>query len=200
MSGFVSRLVDLVGAIVGLLVLSPVMAIIAVAIKRDSNGPVIFTQERVGRRGRPFTLCKFRTMTHGPVEGPTVTASGDARVTRVGARLRSTKLDELPQLINVAKGEMSLVGPRPEVRRYVDLWTVEQRHVILSVRPGITDPMTVQLRREEALLGAQSDPEVYYAEYLVPEKAEGYMDYIRCRTIAGDLKILMETVVAVLRA
>lgn len=199
MTGLIQRLLDLAGSVMGLILLAPVMAVIAVFVKRDSDGPVIFAQERVGRRGRPFTLFKFRTMTSGPAAGPAVTAAGDARVTRVGAKLRSTKLDELPQLLNVVKGEMALVGPRPEVRRYVDLWTDEQRRVILSVRPGITDPMTVQLRREEELLGAAADPEAYYKSVLLPQKAQAYVRYVRGRTLHGDLLLIAKTVWSVVR-
>ncbi|TXH31529.1 MAG: sugar transferase [Actinobacteria bacterium] len=197
--GLVRRLCDLCGSIVGLILLAPVMALIAVFIKRDSDGPVIFAQERVGRHGRPFTLFKFRTMTNGPAAGPAVTAAGDARVTRVGATLRSTKLDELPQLVNVAKGEMALVGPRPEVRRYVDLWPEEQRRVILSIRPGITDPMTVNLRREEELLGAAPDPEAYYTGVLLPQKAAAYVRYVQSRTLRSDLGLLFTTLWSIAR-
>lgn len=190
----IGRLLDIFASTVGLIVLSPVLAVVGVVIKRDSQGPALFQQERVGRGGRPFVLFKFRTMAEGSASaGPNVTAGGDVRVTRVGRRLRSTKLDELPQLANVFKGDMSLVGPRPEVPRYVALWPPEQRDVILSVRPGITDPMTVELRREEELLARASDPEQYYLEVLLPRKAAAYVDYVRTKTFVGDLRIILGT-------
>lgn len=192
------RLIDLVAAGIGLIVLAPVMAVIGVAIKRDSPGPVVFTQDRVGQYGRLFTLYKFRTMTAAPSAGPSVTASGDARITRVGQHLRSMKLDELPQLVNVARGDMSLVGPRPEVPKYVAHWPQDEADIILSVKPGITDPMTVELRREEAILADKPDPENYYIQVLLPEKARGYVEYVRNRTIWSDMKVLVDTVRAVL--
>ena len=190
---------DRLVAMIGLVLLSPVFAVIGVAIKRDSPGPVLFTQERVGRFGKPFTLFKFRTMVVDSGKGLAVTAAGDARVTRVGTKLRSTKLDELPQLMNVAKGEMALVGPRPEVRDYVDLWTEQQRQVILSVRPGITDPMTVRLRREEELLGTAADPERYYRQVLLPQKAHAYADYVQQRSLVGDLRLVLVTLKSIVR-
>lgn len=191
----------------GLIVLSPVMAVIAVAVRRDSPGPALFRQERIGMGGRPFTMLKFRTMaaTSTPSTAKDssrdpnvlVTAAGDPRVTRVGARLRSSKLDELPQLVNVVRGEMALVGPRPEVARYVALWAEADRQAILSVRPGITDPAAIHLRREEELLAAQDDPERYYRTTLLPQKVAMYRDYVESRTFLGDLRILLQTVASV---
>lgn len=196
----IKRVFDLVSATVGLVVLSPVMAVIAVLIKRDSEGPVIFKQERVGLGGRRFTLFKFRTMAVAPRStGPLVTAVTDPRITRVGARLRSSKLDELPQLVNVVLGDMSIVGPRPEVPEYVELWPEEERKIVLSVRPGITDPATVNLRWEEELLALQQDPIKYYEDCLLPEKASLYAEYVRTRSFASDLRILMRTLTRVLR-
>lgn len=193
------RVIDLLASTIGLVLLAPVLAVIGIAIKRDSQGPVVFTQQRVGQHGRLFTLYKFRTMTAANSGGPSVTVSGDARITRVGQRLRSTKLDELPQLVNVAIGDMSLVGPRPEVPEYVAQWPAEDAAVILSAKPGITDPMTVELRREEAILAAAPDPEAYYREVLLPQKAQAYVAYVRSRTIWTDLKVLAETLRAVVR-
>lgn len=183
----------------GLVLLSPLMAVVAILIKRDSEGPVLFTQERVGRDHVPFTLYKFRTMRIGRVSGPAVTAAGDPRVTRVGAKLRATKLDELPQLVNVVKGDMALAGPRPEVAAYVACWSDEQRTQILSVRPGITDPVTVNLRREEDLLSSVADAEEYYRNVLLPQKASSYVEYVRSRTAWGDVRLMLRTLRAVVR-
>lgn len=175
-----------------LIATSPLLAVVAVAVKVDSPGPVIFRQTRVGRHGRAFHIHKFRTMTAGRT-GPLVTTAGDARVTRVGRLLRASKLDELPQLVDVLRGSMSLVGPRPEVPQYVELWPAEARELILSVRPGITDPATVQLRWESDVLARQAEPERYYAEVLLPAKAAAYVDYVEHRTFRGDLRILVST-------
>ena len=190
----IKRSFDLLASLIGLVVLSPVMAVIAVIVRRDSAGPALFRQERVGRHGRLFTLLKFRTMTESKdAHGPLITSAGDSRVTKVGHVLRSTKLDELPQLINVVKGDMSLVGPRPEVPRYVDLWPEEERRVILSVRPGITDPVTVGLRREEQMLAEQPDPERFYREELLPQKARRYREYVETRNNVIDLAVIART-------
>ncbi|MCB9411288.1 MAG: sugar transferase [Actinobacteria bacterium] len=200
MIGLARRLIDMVVAAIGLVILSPVLVIVAVLVKRDSDGPALFRQERVGRHGKHFEVLKFRTMAvSGSETGPAVTAAGDPRVTRVGARLRSSKLDELPQLVNVVLGDMSLVGPRPEVQRYVDLWTPEQRKQILSVRPGITDPITVELRREEKLLAAAEEPEMFYRTVLLPEKAAAYARYVSQRSILGDLKVVAVTMFSIVR-
>ncbi len=187
------RLVDVVVAALGLIATSPVQAAIAAAVKVDSPGPLLFRQVRVGRGGRPFEILKFRTMTTGAV-GAAITPAGDARVTRVGEVLRRTKLDELPQLWNVVRGQMSLVGPRPEVPHYVDLWPSDLRDKILSVRPGITDPASIEFRDEGALLAAQPDPERYYREVLLPRKARMYAEYVDSATARGDLAILVRTV------
>lgn len=194
----IKRLFDVVTASIGLILLAPAMAVIAFLVKRDSPGPAIFKQCRVGRGGKPFTLLKFRSMTVAPaVGGPLVTAATDTRITKVGAKLRATKMDELPQLINVVCGDMSIVGPRPEVREYVNLWADEARQVILSVRPGITDPATLQLRREEELLAAQPDPEQYYRQVLLQEKARLYCDYVNTRSLGRDLGLILRTLASI---
>lgn len=193
-----SRARDVVFASLGVAALAPAWGAIAVAIRRDSPGPVLFRQERVGRDGAPFRIHKFRTMADGAA-GPGVAAAGDHRVTRVGRFLRATKLDETPQLLDVLAGHMSLVGPRPELPEYVERWPAELRPVILSVRPGITDPVSVALRDEGALLDAAADPERAYVEDLLPEKARGYADYVASRSAGGDLRILVDTAKAVLR-
>lgn len=194
------RLFDLAASAIGLVALAPVMAVIGVLVKRDSAGPAIFKQKRVGRGGRPFTLLKFRSMAASPVpHGPLVTAATDTRITPVGARLRATKLDELPQLVNVLRGDMSIVGPRPEVARYVAMWSEDDRRIILSVRPGITDPATLQLRREEEILAAQPDPEGYYRDVLLPQKARLYREYVQTRSFSKDLSLILRTLASVLR-
>lgn len=194
----IKRLFDLVTSSIGLILLAPVMAVIAVLVKRDSPGPALFKQERIGRGGKPFTLLKFRSMTVAPAAaGPLVTAATDTRITRVGAKLRATKLDELPQLINVVCGDMSIVGPRPEVREYVNLWADEDRQVILSVLPGITDPATLQLRREEEILAAQPDPEQYYRQVLLPEKTRLYCDYVHTQSLGRDLGLILRTIASI---
>lgn len=184
---------DVTIAAIAIVPLSPIMAAIAVAIRRDSPGPAIFTQVRVGRHGRPFVMYKFRTMRADSRPGFGVTSRGDNRVTPVGAFLRSTKLDELPQLVNVLKGDMAFVGPRPELSVFVDQWPLDLRETILSIRPGITDPMTLSLRREEDILASVPDPQSYYRSVLLPQKAVAYAKYVESRTLAGDLGILART-------
>lgn len=197
----IKRGFDLLASSMGLILLAPVMAVIAIVVRRESEGPALFQQERVGRWGRPFTLLKFRTMTvPKSQDGPLITSAGDSRVTQVGRILRSTKLDELPQLINVVRGDMSIVGPRPEVPKYVAMWPDEDRRVILSVRPGITDPATVRLRREEQILAEQPDPEKFYREELLPQKARNYREYVETRTNVIDLAIIARTLREVVRS
>lgn len=180
-----------------LVVLSPLLAAIGVAVKvTDPSGPVLFSQERVGRHGKVFRIHKFRSMRAGAA-GLQVTSAGDDRITPVGKVIRKTKLDELPQLWDVAVGNMSLVGPRPEVPKYVALWPGDLREVILSVRPGITDPASVRFRNESEELAAADDPEAHYVDVILPEKARMYAAYARTRTFLGDLKILAATLVAV---
>ena len=191
----VRRSVDVALSAVGLILLMPVGAVVAVLVKRDSPGPVLFVQARLGRNGAPFRLLKFRTMRVSRA-GAQVTATGDPRVTELGRRLRASKLDELPQLVNVLLGDMSLVGPRPEVTQYARHWTAPQKQVILSVRPGITDPVTLSLRREEQLLAASQDPEGFYVRTLLPEKASRYVDYVRGRSIRSDASVFARTVIA----
>ncbi|MES1245217.1 MAG: sugar transferase [Acidobacteriota bacterium] len=191
------RTADTVLALAGLVASSPVFAAAAVLVAATSPGPVLFRQTRVGLGGRPFTLLKLRTMRVAP-EGAQLTASGDARITPVGRWLRRFKLDELPQLWNVVRGDMSLVGPRPEVPRYVDaadpLW-----QAVLAARPGLTDPVTLRLRDEEALLAGVEDTEGWYRERLLPWKLRGYRDYLARRSWISDLAVLGATALAVLR-
>ena len=164
-------------------------------MRHDSEGPAFFRQERVGKGGQAFTLLKFRSMAAAPVPaGLRVTAATDPRITKVGAKLRATKVDELPQLINVLRGDMSIVGPRPEVAEYVSLWSAEDRRIVLSVRPGITDPATLLLRHEERLLADQPNPETYYRETLIPQKVRLYRHYVESRSFATDLGLIIRTI------
>ena len=191
------RPVEVLLSLLGLAVSAPILALSSAAVALTSAGPVIFRQKRVGRGGQIFTLYKLRTMLPAR-EGPQVTAGGDARVTPVGKLLRKTKLDELPELWNVLKGDMSLVGPRPEVPRYVDLASPAWR-LVLEARPGITDPVTMILRNEEALLAkVEGDRELFYLETLQPFKLEGYAEYLRGRNWWSDVKVLWKTFVVVL--
>ena len=170
----------------------PVLAALAVAILWDDGPPVFFSQTRVGRRGKPFRIWKFRTMRAGS-QGSVITAAGDRRVTRAGAVLRRCKLDELPQLFNVLKGDMSLVGPRPEVPEYVQLeapiW-----QAVLQVRPGVTDLATLLYRDEEKLLGASGDPNTFYRETVLPAKLLLNLGYLRSRSFRRDLKLILLTI------
>jgi len=182
----------------GLVLAAPVLAAAAAAIAATSGLPVFFRQVRVGRHGRPFTLVKLRTMRKSGA-GPKVTAGNDPRITAVGRFLRHTKLDELPELWNVLRGEMSFVGPRPEVADYVHPESALWREV-LSVRPGLTDPVTLRLRHEEALLqSVEGDREKFYRETLQPRKLEGYVEYLRRRSWRSDLGVLIATAGAILR-
>jgi lipopolysaccharide/colanic/teichoic acid biosynthesis glycosyltransferase len=192
------RAFDVVVAAVALAITSPLLVVIALAVRVTSPGPAFFRQERVGLGGVTFSIHKFRTMRVSH-DGVLVSATGDSRVTRVGAFLRRTKLDELPQLVDVLAGHMSLVGPRPEVPAYADLWAPERRDVILTVRPGITDPASVVFRSEADLLAAADDADEYYREVLLPEKTRLYVEYVQHRTFLGDLRILAATVAAVVK-
>lgn len=184
-------------ALIGLFLASPVMLVALVAVRLTSVGPVLFSQIRIGRAGKPFTLLKVRTMTPGET-GAEITASGDARITAVGRLLRKAKLDELPELWNILRGDMSFVGPRPEVPRYVDL-TDHRWQRVLSVRPGLTDPITLRLRNEEELLAAVADDrEEYYRTILQSYKLRGYWAYLVRRTAWSDIELLLRTIAAVL--
>ena len=195
------RIFDLVLGAVGLAFLAPALAVIAAAIKVDSPGPIFFRQERVGRGGRTFRIHKFRTMVaDAERRGLQLTAGGDHRITRVGAYIRRHKLDELPQLLDVVLGDMSLVGPRPEVPRYVALYPAETREIVLSVRPGITDEASIAYKDENELLGNSADPERTYVEVVMPAKLRFAVEYVRTRTFLGDVRIILRTVSAVFGA
>lgn len=194
------RLFDLLLSVLGLLVLAPLLLAIALWVKLDSRGPVMFRQERVGRFGKPFLIHKFRTMrADAPRLGPEITVGADARITRAGRFLRSSKLDELPQLWDVLRGAMSLVGPRPEVPRYVALYPAELRELVLSVRPGITDPASLSFRDESELLARAADPEREYVEVVMPAKLRLAADYVREAGLLADLRLILATLGALRR-
>lgn len=187
------RLFDVIASGCGLLVLSPLFFIVAILIKLDSRGPVFYRQTRVGRHNKDFRIFKFRTMRVGSDKGSLVTIGGrDPRVTNVGYYLRKFKVDELPQLINVFIGDMSLVGPRPEVRHYVDYWTPEQMHV-LNVRPGITDPASIKFRNENEMMEQSDNPEDFYINVIMQEKIKLYLEYVNNHSFLNDIKLIFQT-------
>ena len=187
------RLFDIVASGLGLIVLSPLFLILAIWIKLDSKGPVFYRQVRVGKDNKDFRIFKFRSMWVGSDKGSLVTIGGrDPRVTRSGYYIRKFKLDEFPQLINVFVGDMSLVGPRPEVRHYVEYWTPEQMHV-LDVRPGITDPASIKFRNENELMEQAEDPEKYYIEVIMQEKLKLYLEYVKNHSFWGDIGLIFKT-------
>lgn len=193
------RGVDIVGSGAGLVLLSPLFLAVAVWIKWDSKGPVFYRQKRVGRGEKDFDLFKFRSMLSNSDSGSLLTIGGrDSRVTKAGYYIRKYKIDELPQLINVFLGNMSLVGPRPQVRRFVDLYTPEQLHV-LDAKPGITDPASIYYRNENVLLGSVKGehPEDYYIRVIMPHKLGICRDYIDRRNIITDFKIILDTIFGV---
>ena len=194
----VKRGFDLVASALTLLVTWPLFVALAVAIRLDSRGPAFYRQERVGLRGETFRIHKFRSM-RVDHDGALVSATGDSRVTNVGRFLRKSKLDELPQILDVLVGHMSFVGPRPEVPRYVDMWPAGPREVILSVRPGITDPASIALRNEADELAAAEDADRHYIESLLPRKTAMYVDYVNNRSFAGDLALIARTLSAVIK-
>ena len=183
------RLFDMAASGIGLLLLAPLLLVLAVWIKCDSAGPVFFLQERVGLCGKLFRIIKFRSMRQHHA-GPQITVGADVRITRSGRFIRAYKLDELPQLINVLLGDMSLVGPRPEVPRYVALYPADVREEVLSVRPGMTDLASVQYRSESDLLAASSDPELTYTTVILPAKLALYQQYVRQRSLWLDVRII----------
>ena len=192
------RAFDLAAASAVLTLIAPFLALIYLAVRAGSPGPGVFRQVRVGRRGKDFVLYKFRTMTvRRGSESGSFDAGDGSRVTRLGRVLRATKIDELPQLWNVARGDMSLVGPRPEVRVWVEAYP-ERWAEILSVRPGVTDPAAILYRHEETLLAASPDPEATYRDQILPHKLGIYETYVRTRSFTADLTILWKTALAVL--
>ena len=188
------RLFDVLGATLGLVLLSPLLVAIALWIKLDSRGPVFFRQQRVGRHGAPFHIHKFRSMREdAPLVGPQITIGADPRITRAGHFLRRSKLDELPQLLDVLAGTMSLVGPRPEVPRYVALYPPAVRDKVLSVRPGITDPASIEYHDESTLLARAADPERVYIEHVMPAKLRYAAEYVDRMSLLNDVRLIGAT-------
>lgn len=187
------RIFDLAVAFFGFLVLSPLLTVVAVLIKLDSEGPVFFRQERIGRGFKPFCIYKFRTMVKDAQErGGRITSGEDARITWIGRILRKAKIDELPQLLNVLKGEMSFVGPRPEVKKYVELFRHDYEE-ILKIRPGITDLASLKYRNEALILGQAKDPDETYIKLVLPDKIRLAKEYLRCSTFTFDLALIFKT-------
>jgi len=195
----IKRIFDATAAAVGLTLVAPLFAVIALAIKLGSAGPVFFRQERMGQDFRPFRIYKFRTMVaDAPKLGGQITAGADPRITSVGRILRKSKLDELPQLINVLAGDMSLVGPRPEVPRYVELFRDDYR-TVLSVRPGITDLASVKYRDENELLGGAADPDRVYIEQILPDKIALAKEYIARQSLIYDIGLILQTLLKIVK-
>jgi lipopolysaccharide/colanic/teichoic acid biosynthesis glycosyltransferase len=187
------RTFDLVAALLGLVLLSPLFLLVVLLIKLDSPGPALFRQERIGKGFRPFRIYKFRTMVHdAPRRGGPITFGTDPRITTLGRVLRKTKVDELPQLINVLRGEMSLVGPRPEVRPYVELFRADYEE-ILRVVPGITDLASVQYRDEAEVLGRFDNPEAAYIGHILPDKIKMAKEYVRRSSLFFDIALILKT-------
>lgn len=194
------RLFDWLASTCGLLVLAPVLLLLAVWIKLDSPGPVFFRQERVGQGGKLFRIHKFRTMvSDAERRGLQITVGADARVTRVGQWLRKYKIDELPQLLDVWLGNMSLVGPRPEVPRYVACYPADVRDLVLSVRPGITDKASIEFKDENEILGRSVDPNKAYIEEVLPIKLRYYIEYAKNHSLLGDISLILTTIKALIR-
>jgi lipopolysaccharide/colanic/teichoic acid biosynthesis glycosyltransferase len=193
------RLFDIVAASLGLVLLAPLFLAIAAWVRFDSPGPVFYRQQRVGRAGVLFDIFKFRTMYVRPADARQLTVGRDPRITRAGHFLRHYKLDELPQLLNVVQGSMSLVGPRPEVPRYVACYPPQVRDVVLSVAPGITDWASILYKEESTILGRAMDPERAYIETILPTKLDYYVRYVRERSFWQDLRIIWRTVAAIAR-
>lgn len=194
------RACDVILCSAALLALSPVLILISILIALIDGLPVFFAQERLGRHGKPFNILKFRTMLAQPTSGAaSVTQAGDPRITRLGFILRRSKLDELPQILNVLRGDMSIVGPRPEAPELAKLWGHHERQIILSVRPGMTDPATLELIDEEDLLARSADPNRRYIDDLLPLKQAHYIAYVQNRSFQGDLMLIARTIWTVLQ-
>lgn len=194
------RLFDIFFSGAGILVLAPVYIGAAIAIRLDSPGPVLFRQTRVGQGGRPFTIFKFRTMTNEQEGSSEITVGRDARITRVGQSLRRSKIDELPQLFNVLAGDMSIVGPRPEVAMYVECYPPEIRETVLSVRPGITDTASLLFINEAEMLENVPDPYSFYVKNVLPIKTSHHVDYVKNRSFGGDVLVIVNTIFTIFRS
>ena len=196
---YLKRVFDFIASLLGLIVLSPLFLVVAILIKLDDGGSVFFRQTRVGQYGKPFKIYKFRTMVENAEKlGAQVTKGDDPRITRVGRFLRKYKLDELPQLINVLKGEMSLVGPRPEVPKFVKLFEEDYKE-ILQVKPGITDYASLEFKDENELLKGAENPEEVYIREILPKKIEYYKRYLKEISFTTDLKLIFKTIWGIVR-
>jgi lipopolysaccharide/colanic/teichoic acid biosynthesis glycosyltransferase len=194
------RLFDFVASSFGLILLTPIFVLVALWIKLDSRGVIFFRQERVGFQGDLFRIHKFRTMVlDAEKKGKQITVGADSRITTVGRFLRKYKLDELPQLIDVLVGDMSLVGPRPEVPKYIDYYTDDEKHDVLSVKPGITDNASIEFRDENRLLASSKDPEATYINEVLPKKIDLYRKYVRERSFFGDVAIIFKTIFLIIK-
>ena len=188
------RVFDFTLSALGLLILGPLFVLVAILIKLDSPGPIFFRQERMGQGFRPFLIYKLRTMIQNAhTQGPLVTAGRDSRVTRVGGVLRRTKIDELPQLLNVLKGEMSFVGPRPEVRKYAEMFRQDYEE-ILRIKPGITDLASLKYRHETEVLGRSSNPEEQYVTEILPDKIKLAKEYLMMSSFWVDMRVITKTI------
>lgn len=193
------RLFDITMSLIGLIALSPIFIMVAVWIKLDSDGEIFFRQIRVGLNGELFRIHKFRTMAVNSEQKGGLTIGNDTRVTNAGTFLRKYKIDELPQLIDVFIGKMSLVGPRPEIPEFMNLYPEEQRHQILSVKPGITDKASIEMVDENEILGKYDDPRQAYIDVIMPMKAKYYIDYASNHSVVSDIKIILMTILKILR-
>ena len=192
---FIKRLFDIIASSIGIIILSPIFIGVSIAIKIDSKGSIFFKQARVGKDGKIFNILKFRTMVINAEElGQQITVGKDKRITKVGMFLRKAKIDELPQLINVFKGDMSLVGPRPEVPKYVKMYNEEQRRV-LNVRPGITDIASLRYKDENDILGKVENPEEYYINTIMPDKLKLNLEYVEKSNILFDIFLIIKTII-----
>ncbi|MBD7916135.1 sugar transferase [Clostridium sp. Sa3CUN1] len=191
----IKRVFDFIVSLIGIIILSPIFIIVSIAIKVDSKGSILFLQKRVGQYGKEFNIYKFRTMvTDAEKLGKQITVGKDNRITRVGSFLRKFKIDELPQLFNVLKGDMSLVGPRPEVPKYVSLYNEEQRKV-LDVRPGITDIASLRYKDENDILGKVDNPEEYYINVIMKDKLKLNLEYIEKNNVFFDIYLIIKTII-----
>jgi len=194
------RLFDFIASFFGLILLTPIFVLSALWIKIDSRGPIFFRQERVGFQGSLFRIHKFRTMVlNAEKKGKQITVGADSRITTVGSFLRKYKLDELPQLIDVLAGDMSLVGPRPEVSKYIDCYSDDEKFDVLSVKPGITDNASIEFRDENELLASSKDPEATYISEVLPKKIALYRQYVRERSFFGDVAIIFKTIFLIIK-
>ncbi len=190
----IKNIFDFIFGLIGLIILSPIILIISIIVKMTSDGPVFFLQKRVGLNGKPFSIFKFRTMVdNAENEGLKITTDSDERITKVGSFLRKFKLDELPQIFNILNGDMSFVGPRPEVPKYVSLYTLEQRRV-LTVKPGVTDLASIIFKNENELLGQSEDPERTYIEKIMPEKLRINLEYVENISLFNDIRLIFKTI------